>query len=243
MFLTQYLIRLDDACPTMDHLLWNRMESILDRYGVKPMVGVIPHNEDVKQQIDSEDANFWQHVKDWEQKGWTIAMHGYNHVYSSNEGGINPLWKKSEFAGHPIDVQRDKIKKGVAIMRKKGINPKYFFAPSHTFDENTLIALKEETDIRFISDTIASNPYKDGDFVYVPQQSGHPIRLPFGGLVTICYHPNTMKEFDFDKAESFIKDNLNNITSFDSLQLGDVGDKSFYDRLLCACYFAMRKIR
>lgn len=239
----KYLIRLDDACPTMNHELWERMEDLLDQYNIKPMIGIIPHNEDPKQQIDPEDASFWQHVKNWEKKGWAIAMHGYNHVYSSNEGGMNPLWKKSEFAGHPLELQREKIRNGIAIMREHGFNPKYFFAPSHTFDENTLLALRDETDIRIISDTIAANPYKMDDFVFIPQQSGHPITLPFGGLVTICYHPNTMKEFDFVKAESFINDNLKNITFFDSLQLEDVGTKSFYDRLLNACYFAVRKIR
>jgi len=239
----KYLIRLDDACPTMNHELWERMEDLLHQYNIKPMVGIIPHNEDLKQQIDPEDASFWQHVKDWAKKGWAIAMHGYNHVYSSNEGGMNPLWKKSEFAGHPLDLQREKIRNGIAIMREHGFNPKYFFAPSHTFDENTLIALKEETDIRLISDTIAFNPYKEGDFVFIPQQSGHPIKLPFGGLVTICYHPNTMRDIDFIKIELFIKKNLNCITSFDMLHLENAGTKSIYDKLLSIFYFAMRKIR
>ena len=104
--MTNYLIRLDDACPTMCYAKWDRIESLLDKYEVKPMVGVIPHNEDSKLQIDPEDGNFWQKVKVWKEKCWVIAMHGYNHVYTSKEGGINPLWKKSEFAGHPLELQR-----------------------------------------------------------------------------------------------------------------------------------------
>lgn len=55
----QYLIRLDDACPTMNSRKWQRMEDILDRYDVKPMVGVIPANNDPKQMIDSPDGKFW----------------------------------------------------------------------------------------------------------------------------------------------------------------------------------------
>ena len=62
----RYLIRLDDACPTMDAAKWSRVEDILDRYGVRPMVGIIPHNEDPKQNIDPEDANFWSKTKAWE---------------------------------------------------------------------------------------------------------------------------------------------------------------------------------
>ena len=67
----------------MNHQNWDRIEALLDNYGIKPMVGVIPHNEDTSLILDSEDPNFWIKVKSWEQKGWTIAMHGYNHIYSS----------------------------------------------------------------------------------------------------------------------------------------------------------------
>jgi len=57
-------------------------------------------------------------------------------------------------------VQKQKIRDGYAILKEYGLTPKYFFAPSHTFDENTLVALKECSDIRIISDTIATKPYK-----------------------------------------------------------------------------------
>jgi len=46
-----YLIRLDDACSTMDSAKWQRVETILDCYGVRPLVGVIPDNNDPKQKI------------------------------------------------------------------------------------------------------------------------------------------------------------------------------------------------
>ena len=58
----RYLIRLDDACPTMDHAKWQRMEDILDKYGIKPMVGVIPNNEDSQLKIKNEDEGFWGKV-------------------------------------------------------------------------------------------------------------------------------------------------------------------------------------
>lgn len=237
-----FLIRLDDACPTMSHYLWGKMETLLDSYGVRPMVGIIPHNEDPKQRIDSEDPLFWEHVKAWEQKGWAIAMHGYNHVYSSKEGGLNPLWNKSEFAGLPLNIQREKVRQGIAVLKEHGFNPKYFFAPSHTFDENTLVALKEETEIRIISDTIATKPYKLGDFVFIPQQSGHPIKLPFGGLLTICYHPNTMNDIAFDKLEAFLSEHQQDITSFESIDISNLSQKSLTDKVLSWIYFMRRKM-
>ena len=240
---TNYLIRLDDACPTMNHQNWDRIEVLLDKYGVNPMVGVIPHNENSNQQIDSEDGDFWDLVHSWEQKGWTIAMHGFNHVYSSRERGINPVWDKSEFAGHPIELQREKIRKGISIMREHNINPRYFFAPSHTFDENTLVALREESDIRIISDTIGAKPYRYKDFVFIPQQSGHPIRLPFGGLLTICYHPNSMGEEDFAGLEHFFVKCKDKILSFEDIDLSHVKGKSIRDRILYWLYFTRRKLR
>lgn len=241
--MTKYLIRLDDACPTMNHERWGRMEAVLDKYDIKPMVGVIPNNEDQKQQIAPEDKDFWDKIKLWEKKGWSIAMHGFNHVYSSKDGGINPLWNKSEFAGHSLELQREKICKGIAIMREHGFNPKYFFAPSHTFDENTLVALKEESDIRIISDTIARKPYRRGEFIFIPQQSGHPVVLPFGGILTICYHPNVMTDSDFDSLEVFFRKNKSKFISFRDLDLFDLKEKSIIDKILSICYFLSRKIR
>ena len=42
----EYCIRLDDACPQMNAEKWARIERILDKYKVRPIVGVIPENRD-----------------------------------------------------------------------------------------------------------------------------------------------------------------------------------------------------
>lgn len=241
----QYLIRLDDACPTMNKQKWRRMEDFLDKYGIKPMVGVIPHNEDSMQMVDSEDELFWDNVKQWVNKGWTIALHGYNHSYNSQEGfkGLNPLWPFSEFAGLPLEVQREKISKGLAIIREHGINPQYFFAPGHTFDENTLNALRDESEIRIISDTLAAKPYRYKDFIFIPQFSGHCREIKFRGVFTFCFHPNTMNNATFEQTESFLKAHQEEFTSFDALDLSNVGNKSIIDKLIGFGYFTYRKIR
>lgn len=41
-----YLIRLDDASEFMDIDKWTTMEILLDNYRIKPIVGVIPDNND-----------------------------------------------------------------------------------------------------------------------------------------------------------------------------------------------------
>ena len=240
-----YLIRLDDACPTMSKLKWKQVEDILDKYGVKPMVGIIPDNEDPQQRIDAKDENFWSNVKLWERKGWAIALHGCNHSYSSNDGmkGLNPLWKRSEFAGLPLEVQCEKICKGVSIMQGHGINPKYFFAPSHTFDENTLRALEKESQIRIISDTIGLHPYKKGDFVFIPVLGGKCSKRVFPGEWTFCLHPSTMTEIDLQSLESFLSLYSNQFISFDELNLEKIGSKGLLSKTLSWMYFNYRKIR
>ena len=241
----KYLIRLDDACPTMDREKWDEMEALLDKHSIKPMVGVIPNNEDPEQKISPTDEKFWTKVEEWRKKGWAIAMHGYNHCYSSEGGlkGLNPMWERSEFSGLPLEVQREKVKKGINIMREHGFNPHYFFAPSHTYDENTLIALKEETDIRIISDTIAFKPYKQGDFIVIPQIGGHCVKMWIPGIYTFCFHPNVMGEDSFNALEVFLKPNSDSFLSFDELDLNGCKGKSVYDKLVSKLYFTYRKFR
>ena len=101
------------------------------------MVGIIPNCEDKQMEQYPINPEFWALAHSWIENGWTIAMHGYNHVYSTNCGGINPIIKRSEFAGESLETQKEKIALGVNIFKSHGITPEVFFAPSHTFDENT----------------------------------------------------------------------------------------------------------
>lgn len=233
--MSKYILRLDDACEKMDIEKWDRMEQLLDKYAVKPLVGVIPHCEDPMMDDYPIDSSFWRKVNDWISKDWSIAMHGYNHVYSTDCGGINPINKRSEFAGEPLEVQKEKIRKGISVMREHGINPKIFFAPSHTFDKNTLLALKAESDINIISDTIANDVYYQDDFQFVPQQSGRVRKLPFK-VVTFCYHPNMMQENDFVYLEQFLEKNVALFTRFELVVKGK-RKKSISDKILKKIYF------
>lgn len=239
-----YLLRLDDACPTMDVQKWSRIESILDKYGIKPMVGIIPNNKDSKQILSNPDPEFWNKVKVWESKGWAIALHGYDHCYISNEAGINPLWNRSEFAGVPLEKQKEKISKGIAVFHEHGIDPKYFFAPSHTFDLNTLEALRQCSQIRIISDTIATKPYNKWGFVFIPQMGGRPKTMRVEPLMrTICLHPSTMKDADFAELEQFLSLHKDKLIGFNDLNLENVGSKNFISRLISLTYFSYRKLR
>ena len=242
---SRFLIRLDDACPYMDRAKWQRMEDILDKHGLKPLVGIIPANADPQTMIDIEDHLFWDKAHDWETKGWSFALHGYDHCYRSNKGmyGLNPMWSRSEFAGISLEKQREKIKNGYMIMKEHNLYPKYFFAPSHTFDENTLIALLEESDIRIISDTIGRYPYKKGEFWFIPQITGHCTKMPLNGIFTFCFHPNTMDDDAFKRFEDFLESNKNDFICFDQIDLMKYGKKKTIDKMLSQLFFTYRKVR
>lgn len=241
----KYLLRLDDACPYMDKAKWQRMEVILDKYDIKPLVGIIPANADPKTMIESEDNQFWDNAHGWEKKGWTIALHGYDHVCNSNGGmeGMNPFWKRSEFAGLPLDVQCEKIRKGYAVLKERGFNSKYFFSPSHTFDKNTLRALKEETTIRIISDTVALKPYRFGDFLFIPQFSGHCVDIKIKGVYTFCFHPNSMADRQFLELENFLKNNQKHFIGFGDIVRQKWDSIRLSDKLFRWLFFTYRRLK
>lgn len=236
-----YLIRLDDASEYMNESNWNRMEKLLNKYQIKPIVGIIPQNKDNDLIKYGCCNNFIDKVNNWKKNKWTIAMHGYQHLYVTSNGGINPVNDRSEFAGLPLKEQKDKIKKGYNLLIKKGIEPKLFFAPSHTFDKNTITALIEDTNIRIISDTIANDVYFENGIFFIPQQSGSVRNLPFK-IATFCYHPNTMNETDFNELEKFVKKNINHFGSFDLIKLTK-RKKNIYDKVISKLYFLKNKIR
>ena len=162
------------------------------------------------------NPQFWAMAKTWQDKGWAIALHGHTHVYESQSGGINPVNNRSEFAGLSLDAQREKIREGILIFNRHGIKPELFFAPAHTFDGDTLRALKLESQIRVISDTVAYDIYYSDGFYFIPQQAGMVRRLPFK-VVTFCYHPNNMGELGFKQLEDFIRRNKARFGSFRDL--------------------------
>ena len=226
----------------MDVSKWAKMERILDLYRIKPIFGIIPCNRDESLiSTYTKNTDFWDLVHQWIKKGWTPAMHGYEHRYVTHSGGINPVNNQSEFACLPLEEQAIKIKAGYELMLMHSVYPEIFFAPSHTFDANTLKAIREETPIRVISDTIAIDIYKEKDFFFIPQQCGAFRKLPFR-VITGCYHPNTMGEHDFLSLELFLKNNRDFFISFEEIELKN-RSFSLVDRFVRNLYFLRRQLR
>jgi predicted deacetylase len=226
----KFILRLDDACPTMKLSSWQRIEKKLDQYCIKPIVAVIPKNKDTTMFIDPHNEKFWHMVRNWERKGWCIAMHGYTHRYDSSEGGFARLKTQSEFAGIAPQIQEKRILRGYAKLKAVGLSPSVWVAPSHTFDAVTLRALTEKTDIRIISDGWSFRPYLDYDFIWIPQQISWFKSLIFGTW-TICIHPNTMLEEDIVKFEKMLDKNFSKFFSLEEiLSTSKIKQKNFCDK-------------
>jgi hypothetical protein len=173
---------------------WQAMEELLDEFAIKPIVAVIPSNEDPGMIFDNPDSEFWQRVQRWQLKGWTIGLHGYSHVMRPTMvRQILPFYDRSEFSGLSYQDQAEKIRKGLAIFRKHDVVPKVFVAPAHCFDRVTVDVIRNESEIRVISDGIALNPFYQRGLYWLPQQLWDFSYKPFG-VWTICVHPNTCTE-------------------------------------------------
>lgn len=228
----------------MNSKRWKKMEDMLDKHGIKPLVGIIPANEDPATMPEPEDKLFWNKVHAWQHKGWSIALHGHNHVCTTSEGGINPVHHRSEFAGLSYDEQALKIREGLRILQQHGVEPDWFFAPSHTFDENTLQAILHETPIRKISDTIAAKPYKMKNGACVmPCQMGRFRKMSMPGYWTACYHPNEMGSEHFEQLEAFLKANSRSFVAFNNTAWEQVSQKTLTDRMLSLLYFTKRALK
>ena len=215
--MTAYIIRLDDACPTMDSNKWTRFEDLLDKHNIKPIVAVIPCNEDPELLKENSDGNFWKKVSAWEKKGWAIAMHGCTHVYTTKNPGLVPINKRSEFAGVDLEMQKSLIRRGIKKFEQHNIKTDIFVAPSHSFDRNTLRALSSSSKIQTISDGIGLYPFKKYGFNWIPQQIWRFRKMPFG-CWTACFHPNEISDQEFKALELFLDSNSSNFKSLDSLR-------------------------
>ncbi len=212
---TGILIRFDDIAENMNWRLMDKCESLFEKHNIKPVVGVIPNNKDTELLSYPKRENFWNIVNRWQAKNWEIAMHGYTHIYDTNtkKKDYFNYGGRSEFFGHSIENQIEKIKNGLKVFENNNINIRVFYAPNHTYDKNTFEALKV-SGISQVIDGYGLIPYVEHDIKFIPQLFYKPILLPFG-IQSTQIHLNYWDNDDFNKFEKFVEQNLNKIISYD----------------------------
>lgn len=185
--MTRYLLRLDDICPTMDWGAWDPFERAMDDAGVRPLVAVIPDNQDPEFRVGPANPDFWDRARAWQAKGWSVGVHGYRHEQATRDGGLLALNERSEFAGLPAAEQGAKLERALAVFARERVKPDAWVAPWHSFDAATKAALAGRG-LRVISDGFSVLPYRDDDgLLWVPSQLWRFRRMPFG-VWTVCWH-------------------------------------------------------
>lgn len=215
MFKSKYIFRVDDVAPNMNWHNFNKLKSIFTEYDVKPLIGVIPENQDpYLKSFDKCIDDFWVQIRRLHNNlGWPVALHGYNHVYRTDNPGLLKINKRSEFAGLSEKEQKEKIILGKLKLEMEGLKISAFMAPSHSFDETTLKVLAGNN-ICVISDGFGIYPYKRKNIIFIPQLFATPKKMPFG-LYTFCLHPNFLTGSEINNIEKFIRYNKTSIITFD----------------------------
>ena len=217
-FLKKYtglLIRFDDISPYLNWDLMDKCEKLFLKYNIKPVLGVIPNNQDKELLSFKHNKNFWNKVREWQTYGWEIAIHGYNHKYTSDTFKKDFFYYggKSEFYGYPLDIQVSKIQKSIEIFKKNKIKTQCFFAPNHTYDLNTFKALRN-LGINQVIDGYGLFPYEQNGIQFIPQLFHKIMILPFG-IQSTQIHINTWTENDLKNFENFIDKNHEKIITYD----------------------------
>jgi predicted deacetylase len=209
----QYLLRIDDLCPTVHHRRWQRLATIIHDFGIQPILAVVPDNQDSELQQSPPDLEFWSKIREMQTGGAAIAIHGYRHQCVQQGKSIIPFHRYTEFAGRPLQEQREMLRLGMEMLRAEGLNPRLWVAPRHGFDRNTLAALLD-VGIGYLSDGFAQRPFLRGGVVWIPQQiwAAEPRNK---GLWTICLHPNSVTHTHARELRTFLNSFAGQFTSFD----------------------------
>ena len=227
---TGLLVRIDDVAANMNWALMDKCEALFDKYNIKPLLGVIPNNQDTELYAYEKNQDFWNRVNAWQKKGWEISMHGYSHVYDreTNKKDYFGYGGRSEFCGHDYETQKLRIEKGLQVFKEKKIHIRSFFAPNHTYDENTFFALKD-AGIENIIDGYGLVPYSEKNLNFIPQLFYKEIILPFG-IQSTQIHLNYWNEIDYSNFEEFILINHNKVINFD--QCINKVNNNYFNRLI-----------
>ena len=212
----QYLLRVDDLCPTVDAERWRRLAALIGEFGIQPILAVVPENRDPDLERCEPDPRFWEQMRAMEALGAAIGLHGYQHLCLSKSGGILGMARRTEFAGVLEAVQQEWIGKGLGVLRRHGLSPTIWVAPRHGLDAATIQALRAWS-ITAISDGFARLPYTRAGMLWIPQQLWTGVEKP-AGVWTICLHPNTMDEGEFAGLRGFLSAHASRFTSVDRVR-------------------------
>ena len=235
--------RIDDVSLYMNWENFHHIVRMFEKNSIKPLLGVIPDNQDSELCRLTYNSDGWNEIIQLQESGWMISQHGYRHLYSTKDPGILGINKYSEFAGIDYSTQYNMISEGKKLLDQIGLASNIFMAPAHSYDKNTLIALKQ-LGFKYVTDGYSIFPYENNSLKFIPCQSSRPIN-GLMGIMTVCLHPNTMVESDFEKLNKWIAGNNHKICDYsDSLNYPSYGMLSkTIEKLVLSLRYAKKVVR
>ena len=242
--MAKYLIRFDDINSRID---WDRFFKIkrkLEAYNIKSILGVVPYCLDENLYSHKPLQNYFGYLRECKLYGDFIAQHGYTHIYDSISKSLFGSSNKSEFAGHSLEVQFDKLLKGKSILQKEFLWEPIFMAPGHSFDNKTLKALKK-LDFEIVLDGFSLFPYKENKLKFIPQIASMPLPRFIPCVSQLCIHINTISDNEFKRLMIFVEDNHNDFITISDLDNSYLKQNySIIDKLLTTLLIRIfRKIK
>ena len=204
--MTYYLIRFDDINPRMNWIRFNQLKSIINKYNIKSILGVVPKCEDLSISNFPENKNYLNDLQKMKSEGDLIAQHGFTHINDSKNKGLYGNVIKSEFAGLDYSTQYERIKEGKNILIKSQLWQPIFMAPFHSFDKTTILVLRH-LGFQFITDGFSRYPYEQNGIKFIPQFSSMPLPTNLPLISQLCIHVNTLNDDNFNFLENFIEKN------------------------------------
>ncbi|WP_445721068.1 DUF2334 domain-containing protein [Flavobacterium sp.] len=198
----KFLIRLDDCHKNQHYENWDKILSILYKYNIKPLIAIIPNNNDTSIEFceNTEDDFLTWLIQN--KENIDFGVHGFNHSFHKSSKSMYKSRSTSEFNDLSYVEQRMILQNSLDWFRSNDFYPNWFVAPRHSFDKITVDICKFFG--LSISDGTEINIFKYKDVLFVPQLY-NKARIPlFSGVYTFCYHPNSMSDSDFIELESFL---------------------------------------
>lgn len=238
---------MDDITPDMNWENFDFFKNLFRETGITPLLGIVPDNRDPELSCGAGREDFYEVMRSLRDEGYNFAMHGYRHLYTTKSGGIFPLNNYSEFAKIPYEKQREMLMLGRDKLKKNGIDTDIFMAPAHSYDKNTIRALRE-TGFARITDGFGKAPYIDRGMIFYPIsfQLGWSLKQK-DGVTTLVLHANTVTEADKERYGRIFKEYGKNMISYSEYLEMEPVSRNIYGRILeyvlARCKFLLVRVR
>ena len=240
-------VRMDDITPDMDWDNFYFFRKLFEEAGITPLLGIVPDNRDPKLSCSAAREDFYEVMKGLQNEGYSFAMHGFQHIYTTKSGGIFPLNNYSEFAGVPYDRQKEMLVLGKEKLRKHGIDTDIFMAPAHSYDCNTLRALRKAGFTK-ITDGFGSAPYRYKGITFYPISFKIDRSLKQKkGTTTMVIHANTVTEKDKERYARIFKECGKNMISYSEYLMMEPVTRNILGKtleyLLARCKYLLVRVK